>query len=100
MTPAHLGPAGRTETRSLPAPGCPTVFPGPCTQHGVSHGIANTHTVSRRPHRDAVTACAWLPDGRRFVSGGADKAVVMIDAASGMELQRWKRSYRVQVGVG
>ncbi|PNH03762.1 putative serine/threonine-protein kinase, partial [Tetrabaena socialis] len=47
-------------------------------------------------HREAVTSCAWLPDGRRFVSGGADRAVSLVDAASGAELQRWKRSYRVQ----
>ncbi|KAG2501778.1 hypothetical protein HYH03_000278 [Edaphochlamys debaryana] len=47
-------------------------------------------------HREAVTSCAWLPDGRRFVSGGADRAVLLVDAGSGEELQRWKRPYRVQ----
>ncbi|KAG2424366.1 hypothetical protein HXX76_014575 [Chlamydomonas incerta] len=47
-------------------------------------------------HREAVTSCAWLPDGRRFVSGGADRAVFLVDALSGAELQRWKRPYRVQ----
>ncbi|GLC40796.1 hypothetical protein PLESTM_001113100 [Pleodorina starrii] len=47
-------------------------------------------------HRESVTSVAWLPDGRRFVSGGADRAVYLIDSATGAELQRWKRPYRVQ----
>ncbi|PNW80208.1 hypothetical protein CHLRE_08g382515v5 [Chlamydomonas reinhardtii] len=47
-------------------------------------------------HRESVTCCAWLPDCRRLVSGGADRAVCLVDGVAGRELQRWKRPYRVQ----
>ncbi|GFR49315.1 hypothetical protein Agub_g11338, partial [Astrephomene gubernaculifera] len=33
---------------------------------------------------------------RLFLSGGADRSLVVADGGSGRELQRWKRTYRVQ----
>ncbi len=50
-------------------------------------------------HRDAVASAAWLPDSARFLSCGSDRSLVVADAASGAELSRLKRSYRVQVRV-
>jgi WD40 repeat protein len=47
-------------------------------------------------HRDAVTCCCWMPDSRRFLSAGPDKAIFMFDI-DGNELQRWRRQHRVQV---
>ncbi|EFJ45899.1 hypothetical protein VOLCADRAFT_93777 [Volvox carteri f. nagariensis] len=47
-------------------------------------------------HRETVSSCAWLPDSRRFVSGSADRSLILVDSTSGRELQRWKRTYRVQ----
>ncbi|GIL79600.1 hypothetical protein Vretimale_12306 [Volvox reticuliferus] len=47
-------------------------------------------------HRESVSSCAWLPDSRRFVSGSTDRSVFLVDSSNGMELQRWKRAYRVQ----
>lgn len=46
-------------------------------------------------HHDVVTSCCWLPDNRRFLSGSVDKTIYMFDI-NGAELQKWKRSYRVQ----
>ena len=40
-------------------------------------------------HGGAVTACAWLPDGRHFVSAGVDKNLFLWDAGSGAVLQSW-----------
>eukprot|EP01116_Phalansterium_solitarium_P022381 TRINITY_DN7370_c0_g1_i2.p1 TRINITY_DN7370_c0_g1~~TRINITY_DN7370_c0_g1_i2.p1 ORF type:complete len:447 (-),score=136.27 TRINITY_DN7370_c0_g1_i2:125-1465(-) len=39
-------------------------------------------------HSDSPTAVAWMPDGQRFVTGGIDKHVYMMDL-SGNELQQW-----------
>ena len=32
-------------------------------------------------HTDTVTACAWLPDGKHFVSAGIDKNVLLWDCS-------------------
>ena len=48
------------------------------------------------PVVSAVTCCCWMPDSRRFLSGGPDKAIIMFDT-DGNELQRWRRQHRVQV---
>lgn len=37
-----------------------------------------------------MTCVAWLPDGRRLVSGSADKRMVLCDINGG-ELMTWKR---------
>jgi len=39
-------------------------------------------------HTDVVTACAWFPDGKHFVSGGNDSRVFMMDI-DGNEVQTW-----------
>lgn len=35
------------------------------------------HTINK--HAAAVTACAWLPDSQRFVTGGHDSHMYMWD---------------------
>eukprot|EP00899_Mesostigma_viride_P001331 jgi/Mesvir1/11199/Mv16593-RA.1 len=42
-------------------------------------------------HTDSVTACAWFPDGKHFVSGGFDKSMFLWDI-EGKELEQWKGS--------
>lgn len=44
------------------------------------------HTFSK--HTDAVTACAWMPDGHHFISAGVDKKI-HVWAWSGEVLQTW-----------
>jgi len=45
-----------------------------------------TRTFSK--HTDSVTACAWFPDGKHFVSGGIDKNIFMMDI-DGNEVKTW-----------
>ena len=40
-------------------------------------------------HTDAVSSCAWLPDGQRFLSSGVDKQILLWSAASAQVLHRW-----------
>lgn len=52
------------------------------------------HTITA--HMDAVQACAWMPDGQRWVSGGVDRMLLLVDAATGREVRRLKRRTMVQ----
>jgi WD40 repeat protein len=47
------------------------------------------HTISK--HAKPVTACAWLPDSQRFVTGGHDRHMYMWDV-SGNEVNRPHRA--------
>ena len=40
-------------------------------------------------HADGINCAAFLPDGKRFVSGSLDHTLRVWDAASGKELQQW-----------
>ena len=49
--------------------------------------VATRASISRMEgHEGAITCLAWLPDGRRLVSGGRDHTLKMWDVASGQEL--------------
>ena len=39
-----------------------------------------------------VLACAWLPDGSKFVLGGIDRNLVMLDV-DGREVRKWQREH-------
>ncbi|HUA63686.1 MAG TPA: CsgG/HfaB family protein [Verrucomicrobiae bacterium] len=41
-----------------------------------------------RPHRGAVLSLSFSPDGSRLISCGADKGIVVSDAANGREMSR------------
>ena len=42
-----------------------------------------------RQHAAPVSSVAWLSDGRRFVTGGAEKRAALWCSATGEELRRW-----------
>lgn len=50
--------------------------------------VARMGTVRRR-HADAVTCFAFLPDGKRFLSGSHDSTLRLWDVATGKELRRF-----------
>jgi len=49
-------------------------------------------TVMR--HTEPVTACAWLPDGRHFLSGGEDKTIFLSDV-DGNLIRVWEEKTRI-----
>ena len=56
---------------------------------------------ARRPSRgtaDAVTACAFSPDGRRIVSASGDKTLKLWDAETGADARRPSRGTTVRSG--
>jgi WD40 repeat protein len=56
--------------------------PGEITVWGATTGKA---LLRLRGHADAITCLAFSPDGRRLVTGSADRTVVVRDVASGQE---------------
>jgi WD40 repeat protein len=40
-------------------------------------------------HADGITSAAFLPDGRRFLSGSLDRTIRLWDVTTGQELQKW-----------
>jgi len=40
-------------------------------------------------HTDAVTSCAWLPDGNRFVTGALDKSILLWGDKGADVIHRW-----------
>ncbi len=97
---SHLPHARPTCLPSAPAP--PTHTLSPHTPRSEDTKLRLWDVASGQllrtfsQHRDAVTCCCWMPDSRRFLSAGPDKAIFMFDTA-GNELQRWRRQHRVQV---
>ena len=55
------------------------------------------HTLST--HTGEVLCAASAPDGKRFVTGGADKSVVVSDTASGKTLCSWKEDGEVRAAA-
>lgn len=41
-------------------------------------------------HKEGVTACAWCPDGKRFVSGSTDQQLLLWDACTSAVLHKWR----------
>ena len=48
------------------------------------------HTIDK--HSAAVTACAWLPDSARFVTGGHDRHMYLWDVA-GTQLRQVRAAW-------
>ena len=61
-----------------------------CTAGRICRWAAATGALERlyAQHEEAVQACAWLPDGRHFISGGLDKRLLLW-ALDGSVLQAW-----------
>jgi WD40 repeat protein len=45
-------------------------------------------------HTAAITACAWMPDGRRFVTGGYDKNMCVLKPSNERNTSRTKATPR------